>query len=216
MTIERWGLVLTVVIAFAAVVQALTAIWQARVYERQYKIMSDALIASNQSADAALKGVIALEKLERPFLMIELRGQLKVKTQVWIVNKGKIPAQILWHNPDGILIFQTREEIEKLPRNYPYAFGYDDTRHEGSNDPWLAPGEEMQLTYFNWTKAIGSLDAETIRQYQVGDKLALFLSAVKYRGMLTETIFETRWCFRWFGPDQELKLYGPAGYNKYT
>ena len=177
--------------------------------------MSKQVEASNKSAEAALKGVLTLEKLERPFLMIELRGE-QIKTQVWIVNKGKVPAQIIWYNPSGTLIFPTHEEMEKLPDDYSYGYLYNDQHSEAFNVPWIAPDAEMELGSFDWT-IMDSLDEETIRQYRIGAKVALFLSTVKYRGMLTETIFESRWCFRWVGKDHGgLKLLWTLWVNKYT
>lgn len=207
---EGWSLGLTLVIALAAAVQAGTAIWQARVYERQYDIMSKALIASNKNADAALQGVVALEKLERPFLMIELRGE--IKDEVWIVNKGKVPAQILWYNPSGSLIMKTHEEMENLLPDFHYGFLHDAEGAQIINVPWIAPEGEMKLCQFEWI----ALASELTHAYQTGQKFALLLSTVKYRGMLTDKVYESRWCFRWLGKNHGLKLDGPFGYNSYT
>jgi hypothetical protein len=72
----------TVVIAFATFAQAFIMWKQGKIYEKQYGIMSKALVASNTSAEAAAKGVAAIEKLERPFLMVELRGNNEFKYQI--------------------------------------------------------------------------------------------------------------------------------------
>ena len=172
--------------------------------------MSGALIASQNSAEAAAKGVAAIEKLERPFLMIELRGQ--PKSEVWIVNKGKVPAQIVWYNPSGSLLIKTREEIENLPDAFNYGFLHDVDTAQVLNVPWIAQDGEMKLCTFEWI----ALQDELKLAYQTGQKFALLLSTVKYRGMLTNKVYESRWCFRWFGRDHGLRLDGPHGYNDYT
>lgn len=205
---EGWSLGLTLVIALAALVQAGTAIWQARVYERQYKIMSDALIASNQSADAALKGVVALEKLERPFLMIEVRDM----THVWAINKGKVPAQIIWINPMPKFIWPLYDE--ELPADYSYGLNYYNPHVEIMNVEWLAPGSEKHLCYFD-PSVLSELGGDLKNDLTGGRRTLYFLSAIKYRGMLNDTIFESRWCYRWAMPPG-LFLSGPYGYNKYT
>jgi hypothetical protein len=204
------GVFLTVVIALAACIQAGVSIWQARVYERQYEAMNKQVTASNQSAEAALKGITALEKLERPFLMVELRGQ-----DVWLVNVGKIPAQIIWHNPSGTLIFPDTD-FEKLPVDYNYGVGYYEPNSEVFNVEWMAPKAERQLCYFDWLSIRGAIGPEMLNELNAFRRVILFLSAVKYRGMLSETVYESRWCYKWLGEKNGLRLGGPYGYNKYT
>jgi hypothetical protein len=212
-------LLLTGVIALATVAQAVFAFIQRREFQRQYKIMSDALVSSNvsaeaanKSAEAASKGIVALEKMERPFLMIEVRGTFN--NQVWLVNKGRIPAQIVWHNPSGSILFPDFQ-FEELPAEANYGFGYDDPHMEEINVPWIAPGAEMELASYSLVLA-QELGEKLRSELNVGTKCALFFSSVKYRGMLNDTIFESRWCFRWLGQNRGLRPAGPYGYNKYT
>ncbi len=208
-------LLLTGAIALAAVFQAIIAWRQGKTFEKQYDVMSQALIASNQSAESALKGVVALEKLERPFLMVELRGNDKFKDEIWLINKGKVPAQILWFNPSGSLRIQTREQMEEMPtaEKFDYGFLHDQQGAQVLNVPWIAPEGEMKLTWFDWI----SLKEDLKHAYQTQQKFAFLLSTVKYRGMLNDTIFESRWCCRWFGESHGgLRLDGPHGYNSYT
>lgn len=206
------GIALTIVIAAAACTQAGCAFWQARIYKRQYDVMSNALIASNTSAEAAAKSVAALEKLERPFLMIELRGA-DARDEVWIVNKGKVPAQITWYNPTASLRLMTHEEIENMPSHFNYGFLHDREGAQVLNVPWIAPEGEIKLCQFDWI----ALAPELTIAYQTGQKFAIFLSTVKYRGMVTDRVYESRWCCRWFGKQYGgLRLDGPLGYNSYT
>jgi hypothetical protein len=220
------GLGLTIVIAVAACIQAAVAIWQAIIYKRQYDVMSQALVASNQSAEAALKGVAALEKLERPFLMIEVRstkiinlrtGQeaQRIHNQVWAVNKGKIPAQIIWINPVGTVLYPRGDADLAQTSNYNYGIGYYEKDAEVINVEWIAPDAEREIASFNYT-ALHELPEDIKGAIQRGERWICFMSAMKYRGMLNDTIFESRWCFRWGGEEHGLRLAGPYGYNKYT
>jgi hypothetical protein len=213
-TNEWLTLGLTFAIALAAITQAGVAIWQARVYERQYKIMGDALVASNKSADAAQRSLAALEKLERPFLMIEVRsgGGGERRNQVWTVNKGKVPAQIIWWNPAPMFIWP--EHDEELPQDFGYGLGYYDPLMEIINVEWLAPEGEMHLCHFD-ANLLGELADNIKVEVNDGRRIIYYLSALKYKGMLNDTIYETRWCFRWPSP-RGLYLSGPPGYNKYT
>jgi hypothetical protein len=199
--------------ADAAAAQVEVARSQLRVYERQYEIMSDALVASNKSADASLRSVAALEKLERPFLMIEVRRGSggERRNQVWTVNKGKVPAQIIWWNPAPMFI--SPEHDEKLPQDYGYGVGYYDPM-EIINVEWLAPEDEMHLCYFD-ASLVELLPDNVRRDVSEGRRVIYYLSALKYRGMLNDTIYESRWCFRW-PSTRGLFLSGPSGYNKYT
>jgi hypothetical protein len=211
---ELLTLGLTFAIALAAITQAGVAIWQARVYERQYKIMGDALVASNESADAAQRSLAVLEKLERPFLMIDLRSGSggERRNQVWTVNKGKVPAQIIWWNNAPVPIFPKQDE--ELPQDYNYGFGYYDPGAAMFNEEWLAPQGEKCLCSFN-ASFLEGLAESTRRELNDGRRILYYLSALKYKGMLNDTIFESRWCFSWPSP-RGLYLSGPYGYNKYT
>jgi hypothetical protein len=204
-------LILTGVIAFATICQAVIAWRQGKIYEKQYTVMSEALVASNTSAEAAAKGILALEKLERPFLMVELRKQ----EEIWLVNVGRIPAQIIWHNPCGTLIFPDAD-FKELPDDYNYGMGYYDEGSEVFNVEWMAPKTERQLCYFDWLSTQGAISDEMMKELNSFRKVLLFLSAVKYRGMLSETVYESRWCYKWLGAKNGLRLGGPYGYNKYT
>ncbi|HEY1986739.1 MAG TPA: hypothetical protein VGG85_15085 [Terracidiphilus sp.] len=206
------NIALTIVIALAACVQAGVAIWQSIIYKRQYNVMSDALIASNKSAEAAAKGVAAIEKLERPFLMIEVRGEI-TKGEVWIVNKGKLPAQIVWINEFPIPIWPRFDE--ELPDNYEYGAGYHDSRVEIINIEWIAPKQKRMVARFD-AGIVNQLSDGIRSEISTGNRVLYLLSAIKYRGMLSDTIFESRWCFRWGGPQFGLRLAGPYGYNRYT
>ena len=207
-TRELW---LTLVIAVAAIVQAGVSIFQWRVYRLQTRAMFSTLRHSAKSATAAIRSVNALEKLERPFLMVELRGA-DFKDQVWIVNKGKVPAQIRWYNPDGKFLLKTHEEIDNLPTDFDYGFLHDSEGAQILNVPWIAPEGEMYLCRFNWI----ALSEELTHAYQTGQKYALLVGLIRYKGMVTDKIYESRWCVRWLGNKFGLKLDGPFGYNDYT
>jgi hypothetical protein len=143
--------------------------------------------------------------------MIELRGNT-IKDEVSIVNKGKVPAQIVWYNPTGSLTMRTHEEIDNMPADFNYGYLHNVETAQVLNVPWIAPEGEMYLTSFAWI----DLGEELTLAYRTGQKYALLLSTVKYRGIITDRIYESRWCFRWHGSQYGLKLAGPYGYNSYT
>ncbi len=66
-----------------------------------------------------IKTANALEKLERPFLTIEVRGQ--IKNQVWAVNKGKVPAHLIWFNETPTPVWLKIDEV--FPPEYNYGAG---------------------------------------------------------------------------------------------
>jgi hypothetical protein len=181
----------------------------------QNLILEKSVAVSEKSASAALQSASALEKLERPFLMLELRGTNdKFKDEIWLVNKGKVPAQILWFNPQGSIRIQTREEMEAMPpvEEFYYGFLHDNETAKVLNVPWIAPEGEMRLTSFDWVSLRDEmkLASEKLKHFYL-------LSTVKYRGMLSEKVYESRWCVRWFGINfGGLRLDGPPGYNDYT
>jgi hypothetical protein len=172
----------------------------------------EAAESARKSSEAAASQVAHMIASERPFLMIELRGSETIKDEVWAVNCGKSPAQLTWYNSSGSILMKTHEEIDELPPQFDYGYLYDAATAQIFNVPWIAAGGEMQLCRFDWI----ALGEELTYAYQNGQKTALFLSAIKYRGMSGDAIYESKWCFRWLGRDYGLKLAGPYGYNSYS
>ncbi len=219
----------TIVVAFAALVQAIAAVFavciyqrqtrlmrhsnsafiaQVRVMNKQARILDQSVAAAEKSAAAALQTVSSLEKLERPFLMVEVRNL----TAVWIVNKGKVPAKITWYNPSGSLRFWTQEDMDGMPFDFDYGAYFDSTDLEVMNVAWVPPDGEMALAHLAWPE----LRDDIKMQWENGRKATYLLSAVKYRGVLTKEEFITRWCFRWVDHYNGLRLAGPPNYNSNT
>jgi hypothetical protein len=201
---------LTAAIALAAIAQTGIACWQVCVYRRQAKLMVQSLAISEKSAEAAVRSNFNLEKLERPFLIIELRGL--PQHEVWAVNKGRVPAQIIWHNPEGRIIFPDRDKMDELPPNFDYGQGYYMPNTEQFNIPWIPPGGEIKVATCEFIATNSDIAADI----QNGRKAVLILSGLKYRGMLNDSRFESRWCFRHWGRQRNLTYSGPHGYNSYT
>jgi len=241
---NRWNIGLTSAIATCAALQFFALIGQAVIYCRQTRIQRHSatiiaaqartmarqakesreafrvqneiaersIAAAEKSADAALKSAIFLEKVERPFLMLELRGE-PAKDEVWIVNKGKIPAQIVWYEPSGMPKFLSDEETENMPSAAEYNYGFGLNNSEVFNVPWIAPDGEMRLFNFDWR----AMEQDIAEIWRTQRRHTYVLSTVKYRGMLNDTKFESRWCYRWYGGQYGgLRLAGPYGYNSYT
>jgi hypothetical protein len=204
----------------AAIIQAaLTfAIWL--IYRRQTEIMNRALnethrgsSAAQSSADAALASLKAFEKLQRPFLMVEVRNH----TEVWIINKGRVAAQIVWIDTAPTWITKEWEKLEEMPADYNYGPHYDDQGTEVFNQPWLAPEGERNVATFDPTTATSEeIGLRNKVQLTMGSRVLYFLSAIKYRGILNDKVFESRWCFSW-SHAKGLYHAGPwPSYNSYT
>ena len=176
--------------------------------KRQTTIQRDA-------AEAALMQAQHLINSERPFVMVESRGPRG--TEFWMRNCGKSPAQILFLDPtlnvDYPEFDQERQTWAMRQPPY-YGLHYDDPRAVQINVPWLAPGEERRFTVFD-PSLFDLLSDEERSALHSCKRLARIYSAIKYRGIYSVTVFESRFCYGW---DQVngTRMAGDVGYNQYT
>ncbi len=152
---------------------------------------------------------------ERPFIMIETRGEKG--TEFWIRNCGRSPAQILFI--DRLLIPQYPEWIQNkqqyvLPYPPEYGNNYDDNRYEQINLQWLAQGDDRYFASFD-PAILEMLPIETKGELNQGGRAVRIYSSVKYRGMFSPNIYHSRFCYGWT-PNGGTYMTGPAGYNEYT
>jgi hypothetical protein len=199
--------VLTGFIAFAALVQAGVSIWQGVIYRRQYKVMADALIASNKSAESAVKGITALEQIERPFLIIEARGDQN--TEFWAVNYGKAPAKIVYMESVPRITFPKWDINLPNDPEYGYVPGL-----QILNVQWIAPSKDMYLNGFS-PSLFNEFKQELRNEINNGDRILYIHSIVKYSGILSEQVFESRYCYG-FAQGRGAYMTGPYGYNSNT
>jgi hypothetical protein len=166
---------------------------------KQTKIAADA-------ANAALLSAQTLINSERPFVMIELRGERA--DQFWAVNYGKSPAQIIFSNPTPFVTFP---KLENLPETLDYGAGYEGG--EQFNVQWIPPGGEFSLGAFD-ENTLTYLGETTLAELNNYTRVFLVYSAFKYRGLDRQTIYVSKYCYRRFGG--ALRMWGNYGWNEYT
>lgn len=99
---------------------------------------------------------------------------------------------------------------------YPPQYGkyYEAPGAEQINVQWLAPGDARSFASFDRTE-LELLRPQLKAEISGGQKRIYIYSAIKYRGMFSTKIFESRFCYGW-SPTRGTYMAGPYGYNKYT
>jgi hypothetical protein len=161
---------------------------------------------AGKHADAAINAA-------RPFILVYTKGDLG--TELWMRNCGRSPAQLL--HVDPFLKFEypkfdfAEQEWKMRPEPFygkPYETG------EQFNIAWLAPGERRCFASID-PSLFQELGPEFIAEFNQGIRTIRIYSAIKYRGIITPDVFETRFCYGW-GRPRGTYMAGPYGYNKNT
>jgi hypothetical protein len=163
--------------------------------------------------DARQPCVVDVRKLPDP----TLSDWIAPGTSVVLTICGKSPAQILFAEPSLKMDFpkwnqQTGDHSMADPPNY--GAYYDVPGVEQFNVQWLAPGDERFFTSFDRT-VLEELVPEIKAEINGGQRRIYIYSAIKYRGMFSPKIFESRFCYGW-SSIRGMFMAGPYGYNKYT
>lgn len=169
------------------------------------------LIAANAAkvaADAARDSADAYVTSERPFVMIEARGQQGF--EFWAVNHGKSPAQIIFSNP---VPFVDTPLLSELPKTLHYGYGFDIPNSEQINVQWIAPGGSHSLGAFQ-PEIMGSIGIEAAKELAVSLRVMIVYSAFKYRGIDGKRIYTSTYCYRKY--PSGLQMWGSYGWNQYT
>ena len=149
---------------------------------------------------------------ERPFLMIEVRGDANSVTfRIW--NRGKSPAKILYL--DKFLMPEILPIGEKLPVIPEYGPAYENAKAgaELVNPDWIAPGENLYVGSY-CAKGELAMIPENDRSVRQGSHLLWIYNAILYKGLFSEKTYESRYCYR-LG-NGSWHMLGPYGYNEYT
>jgi len=176
-----------------------------RAIKRQTDVASAAAEAAKLNAQAVINA-------ERPFILVESRGDRG--TEFWIKNCGKSPAQMLHIDPIPKMAwpkFDAAEQEWEMP--VPPNYGNAHESGEQFNVAWLAPGEERCFHSFDpsiFKEFAGTLRAELNQ----GLRRFYLYHGIKYRGIITKDVFETRYCYAWGA--RGFYMAGPYGYNKNT
>jgi hypothetical protein len=171
---------------------------QANHMERQTGILEKSVVAAQASADAYVA-------TERPFVMIECRGE-----SFWAVNHGKSPAQIIFSNPVPFTIYP---KFDELPESLNYGFGFDNPNSQQINVQWIPPKGEHDLGAFD-PAIFNFMDKTLLAELSSSQRVLLIYSAFKYRGINGGKTYTSTYCYRRF--DGGLRMWGGYGWNQYT
>jgi hypothetical protein len=161
------------------------------------------------AAKAAKDSVDAYRSSERPFLMIEMRGEGRV--EFWAVNHGRSPARIIFCNT---VPFINAPPVEEFPDKLCYGSGWDSDSLIQLNVPWIEPKGEWQIGSFGPTD-LKILPSEVIDDISHGRRILFIHSGIKYRGIGDRQSFVSTYCYRRFR-DGRMEMYGAYGWNDCT
>jgi hypothetical protein len=164
--------------------------------------------ASKLAAEAARDSADAYVTSERPFVMIETRGEQGF--EFWAVNYGKSPAQIIFSNPAPFVITPL---IEDLPESLNYGFGFDNPNSEQINVQWIAPGKSHSLGSFQ-PEIMNFIEEDAAKELSQSLRVMLVYSAFKYRGIHSKQVYTSTYCYRKYPVG--LQMWGGYGWNQYT
>jgi len=191
-----------------SLVLAGVGIWGVIVAVRTLKKIERQTKATEKAAEAALKQAEHLIAAERPFLMIEATGFEFVEIQAW--NRGRSPAQIIFYNNFPNITTPLISEDWNPDRKYGY--GYDIDGMEIINIQWLAPGGSMVIGSYE-LNALKEGDPQRWEEVRALKRWMYLWSAVKYRGLSGDRIYESRYCYRVRSAGPQMA--GPPGLNSY-
>jgi len=203
-----WVAAFTLLLAFVAAIQ----VW---LFLRQLKIMKSSLADSRAAADAAklaaeaaMKSADAYLTSERPFVIIETRGDQGF--EFWAVNYGRSPAQIIFSNPVPFVITPL---LSELPETLSYGLGFDNPNVEQFNVQWIAPGKAHPLGAFE-PQIIGYIDEDVAKELSQSQRVMIVYSGFKYRGIHSKQVYTSTYCYRKY--PSGLMMWGNYGWNQYT
>jgi hypothetical protein len=79
---------------------------------------------------------------------------------------------------------------------------------------WIAPGKDMFINSFDISILDDGAMDQLKKEINAGSRAIRIFSAIKYRGLVSDEIFESRYCYGW--GQNGTHLAGPAGYNYYS
>lgn len=177
--------------------------------------VAEQAVETRKAAEAALKQANHMVASERPFIMVENRGEKGV--EFWVRNCGKSPAQILFlandltvHYPEWV---QSQQQFA-LPFPPIYGGNYEDDSWEQINLQWIAPGDERRFASFH-PESLKELPETFRAELNAAHRVVRIYSSVKYRGMFSSDIYHSRFCYGW-SLKNGTYMTGPYSYNRYT
>jgi hypothetical protein len=126
------------------------------------------------------------------------------------VNKGRSTARIVFWNNIPTAVTPLAGDNMGNPQ---YGAVYADSRMEIINIAPIPPGGEMDIGSYS-THYIEEGNPYLWEEIRTLKRFLYLYSAIKYKGFLSDDVYESRWCFlvRSMGP----LMAGDPGYNQYT
>jgi len=142
--------------------------------------------------------------------MIEATGFEFVEIRAW--NRGRSPAQVIFFNNFPNLATPLIDEEWDPVRKYGYGYGYDKEGMEIINIQWLAPGDSMVIGTYELS-SLREGDPQRWEEIRSVKRWMYLWSAVKYRGLSGDRVYESRYCYRVRSAGPQMA--GPPGFNVY-
>lgn len=161
-----------------------------------------------RSSLVARKSVEAYIATERPFVIIETRGEQGF--EFWAVNYGKSPAQIVFSNPVPIMEIPL---LAELPKTLNYGSGFDNPNLRQINVQWIAPGKAHALGSFD-PELLKCVTATAAKELAESLRVVIVYSALKYRGIHSKQTYTSTYCYRKY--PNGLVMWGANVWNEYT
>lgn len=209
-----WGAKLVlVVLGYVAILMALALL---RKIERQGRLIEEAAQAASESASAALKLSEALERAERPWILMSVRSTPNVENGFTVIamNRGRSPARIL-STIDQTVCAVDETQLDETPV-------YQEKPITPADPIILLPDETIELISFSRddVKNICESEEQLKRVEEWEEKIYLY-GKVTYRNLAAPDdapAHESSW-FCWYIHGRQksgMVMAGPLAYNRHT
>ena len=209
-----WGANLVLVIV--AYIGIMTALATLRRIERQGRYVEEAAQAAVQTANVTLKHVEALERAERPWILINVRTAIGIENgfSVVAINRGRSPARII-STIDEIVCVADETALSATP-------AYQKEPATPKEPIILLPEETIDLVSFSRDEVsqVCSTD-ELMKSVEDWESRIYLYGKVTYRSLAAPddaAPSESSWCTWYIHGRQKsgMVVAGPPAYNKHT
>jgi hypothetical protein len=203
-----------VVLGYAGILLAVSAL---KKIERQTQYAEAAAQAAADSAQAALLHAQALERAERPWILVTIEPSHRVENRFMVMatNRGRRPARIL-SAVDKITIQADQAALPEEPQ-------YDDAEPNASLAAViLLPGESTGIKAFGRDDVAAFCETEErLQRVEKWEELILLYGKVVYEDLVSTgdaPTRETAWCCWYIHGRQNSGMVtaGSAAYNRHS
>lgn len=210
-----WGAnLILVILGYAGILLGISTL---KKIERQTQYAEAAAQAAADSAQAALLHAQALERAERPWILVTIEPSHRVENRFMVMatNRGRRPARILTA-VDKITLQADQASLPEEPE-------YDDAEQNASlAGVILLPGESTGVKAFGRDDVTALCETEErLRRIEKWEELILLYGKVVYEDLVAvgdAVTRETAWCCWYIHGRQNSGMVtaGSAAYNRHT